>query len=137
MAQFDIVEDTLRRLNEARAKSDSALVSYSGGKDSLVVMDLALRTFARVEAMYMYLVPGLEQIEVAVEECRRRWGVKVRQYPHFLGAKAIETGLYCDPIPKRQDKIPRWTLTEIYTLALADSKCEFVLTGSKLADNPW
>ena len=102
----------------------------------MVVMDLALRTFDRVEAIYMYLVPGLEQVEVQIEECRRRWGVKVNQYPHITAAQAMKYGLYCDLATKHQ-QLPEWTLTEIYELAMADTKTEVILTGSKMSDNPW
>lgn len=132
----DIVADTLARLAEARERSEACLVSYSGGKDSMVVMDLALRTFSRVEAIYMYVVPGLEQVEVAMEECRQRWGVKVNQYPHFVGARCMATGVYCDPAVRRM-RLPPWTLTEIYELAMIETKTEMVLTGSKMSDNPW
>ncbi len=55
---LDIFHSTTQLLAEYAKKHDSVLVSYSGGKDSLVTLDLCTRTFKRVTAFFMYFVPG-------------------------------------------------------------------------------
>ena len=62
-----LAENTLAELQGRRLQSDACLVAFSGGKDSLVVMDMSLRSFSRVEAFFMYLVPGLESVELELE----------------------------------------------------------------------
>ena len=52
-----VIENTFQSLQGYAEKYDAALVSYSDGKDSRAVMDMALRTFKRVEAFFMYLIP--------------------------------------------------------------------------------
>ena len=44
-----IVEDTQKVLNEAREKSESIIVSFSGGKDSSATALLCMRTFKVVK----------------------------------------------------------------------------------------
>jgi phosphoadenosine phosphosulfate reductase len=89
-------EETLRDLEIAAGRSPSVLVAYSGGKDAMCTMDLCVRTFKHVEAFYMFLVPGLEHIQTAIEFAKTQWGIKViHQYPHFTLPKLLNTGCYC------------------------------------------
>lgn len=64
---MNYVDETLAALKKYREQHDSVVVSYSGGKDSLCVMELCTRTFPKVEAFIMELVPGLSQSNKACE----------------------------------------------------------------------
>ena len=132
-----ILTDTLAELDRARARSGSAiLVAFSGGKDSLVCLDLCVRSFSRVECFFMYLVPGLECVETMLQRARDRWGVTIRQYPHWVLSRLIRDGIYSDPWFGNDD-LPRWTVREVYELAMAESGIRFVATGAKLSDSMW
>lgn len=77
-------------LDSARARCERAaklsggavLVALSGGKDSVVTLQLCVETFEHVEAFYMYHVLGLECVERGVDTAARRVGVKVHKVPH-------------------------------------------------------
>lgn len=71
----------------------SMLVAFSGGKDSLCVLDLARQTFQRVEAFFLYLVPGLEVDEGAARNYCARWNVPLTTLPHWTTAKALKHSL--------------------------------------------
>jgi len=60
----------------------AVLVGLSGGKDSLVTLDLCTRVFPRVEAFYMYHVAGLDCVERHVESAAKRARVKLHKVPH-------------------------------------------------------
>ena len=133
---MSVVSETLETLASARQRSSAALVSFSGGKDSLVVLDLAQRTFERVEAFFMYLVPGLEVAEEELAKATARTGVKIRQYPHWALERMIRQGVYCFNGPATDD-LPLLSLKNIQDLAMYDSGIPLLLTGAKRADSLW
>ena len=130
------IDTTLAALRHAAEKHDSVVVAYSGGKDSMTVMDLCCRTFKRVEAFYMYFVPGLEAEEAKLRFCKERFGVTVRQMPHWASIRCLKTWAYVDPQPAL-DLLPDWQLRDCYQLMLDDTGCGFVAAGAKKADSSW
>lgn len=128
--------ETRKLLEKEAASSDKVLVSYSGGKDSLVILDLCLRHFKHVECFFMYLVPGLQCIEEVLDVARKRWGVTIHQYPHWLVAKVIANGAYCMNHISL-DSLPEWKLRDVYTLAVADTGIGRIATGAKKSDSLW
>ena len=130
------IDTTLAELRQAAEKHDSVCVAYSGGKDSMSVMDLCCRTFKRVEAFYMYFVPGLESEEEKLRFCADHFGVKVRQMPHWASIRCLRTWAYVDPQPAL-DLLPEWTLRDCYQLMLDDTGCAFVAAGAKKSDSSW
>jgi len=132
---MDVVGETLKILNDARQKSDSVLVSYSGGKDSLVTIDLCARTFKTLEAFFMYFVPGLECVEESLALAERKFGIKIHQYPHWITGRALTGGTYSNAYFKKD--IPDWTLRDVYDLASADTHIRVIATGAKRSDSQW
>jgi phosphoadenosine phosphosulfate reductase len=72
----------------------SVLVAVSGGKDSLVTLDLCVQTFERVEAFYMYVVPGIEVIEKPLLAFTRRLGVRTHLVPHWDLARLQKQAIF-------------------------------------------
>jgi phosphoadenosine phosphosulfate reductase len=130
------IDDTIRQLEKLAEEHDAVGVAYSDGKDSRVVMDLAVRTFKRVEAFYMYLVPDLDCINNGLREAEDRWGVKVHQLPHESLNMALRNGIYCDP-SNFDEILPDVKLRDIYTLAKVALDVDIVLTGAKSSDSSW
>jgi phosphoadenosine phosphosulfate reductase len=133
---MSLLSDTMSALKSARSISSSALVAYSDGKDSRVVMDLACRTFDHVEGFFMYYVPGLEFLENGLEEAHKRWGVKIHQYPHWSSLNALKYGVFCDA-PSERDSLPDLKVFDIYACAMVETGIPIILTGAKRADSGW
>lgn len=72
------------------------MVGLSGGKDSLVTLDLCVREFGadRVRAFHMYLVRGLRCVEDGLRRCERRYGIKVEYVPHWMLGLAYKNATY-------------------------------------------
>ena len=109
-------------------------VSYSGGKDSMVIMDLCKARLKSFKAFFWFAVPGLEicerQMRVAVE----RWGIEVEQMPHWdTCINAMKSGTWCDPANEFKG-MPAMTLKQAYAQALDSLECDVILTGMKDAD---
>lgn len=130
------LDETIAILREAAGRSDAVLVAYSDGKDSRAVLDLCVRTFKRVEAFFMYLVPGLECVETGLDWARKKYGITIRQYPHWLLRRFLTEGTFCNAWYKN-DQLPEWKLRDVYNLAMAEARCGLVATGAKRADSRW
>jgi 3'-phosphoadenosine 5'-phosphosulfate sulfotransferase (PAPS reductase)/FAD synthetase len=128
--------ETLKLLAEAREKSPAVLVGYSGGKDSLAVLDLCVRTFKRVECFHMYVIPGMRCVENMLDFARKRWGVKIHQYPHWVLGKWFKIGAMCNS-HYALESLPEWKLTDVYNLACADTGITLIAHGAKRADSLW
>lgn len=130
------IDETLAILKKARERSDSVLVSWSGGKDSIVTMDLCCRTFSRVEAFFMAWVPGLRCIEEPVIAGAARFGVKLHIVPHWAAMRCLRLGIYCFNGPER-DWWPDVKLRDIYAMVIADTGIPLIATGAKRRDGLW
>lgn len=56
----------LRTVETAAAITGRVLVSFSGGKDSVVTLDLCVKNFSHVECFFMYQVRGLSFQEAII-----------------------------------------------------------------------
>ena len=133
---MNLFGETIDRLSKAAEEDSRAVVSFSGGKDSLVCLDLASRCFKQVSAFFMYFIPGLECCELALDAARKRWGVTIVQYPHWTMVDALRNGLYCFN-GLWTDDLPRINLTDIWALARRETKSRWVIRGSKDSDSVW
>lgn len=128
--------DASARLERAKAQQDAIVVSFSGGKDALATMDLVMRTgFKRVEAFFMEAVPGLDASQRVEDECKSRFGIVPRRYPHWTMLQALGDGIYCHPDwPEGLSKIK---LKDIHDAVRRDTGILNIATGYKKADSIW
>lgn len=111
--------------------STPLLVAYSGGKDSLVVMDLCVRAGRRVEAFMMSFLPGLDHAAYWCDYALRRWGVSVRVYQDPKTVQLLRCGRFrLDPA-----KIPAINTREIEAIARQETGCEWIGYGYKAVDS--
>lgn len=136
MAKLSIEAETLEILNAARRKSDSVLVSFSGGRDSLVVTDLCLRVFDRVEGFFMQVVPGLETVEGPAIEAAARFGMKLHMTPHWIAFRLKRYGIYGFE-PREREDWPEIKIRDIYALMIAETGISVIATGAKRVDSIW
>lgn len=129
-------QDTLTKLNETASREDAVLVAFSGGKDSLICLDLCRRTFKRVVCFYMYVVPGLECIEAQMQVARERWKVDIVYLPHWLLFRCLKAGTYCDESVWK-DTMQDVTLKDVYSWARQVTGIKTICTGAKNSDSLW
>ncbi len=97
--------ESLRLIHDVGAvASAGVIVGLSGGKDSLVTLDLCVRELGadRVMAFHMYLVRGLRCVEDGIRRCERRYGVEVLHVPHWMLGRAYKYATYM-PHRRRAD----------------------------------
>lgn len=128
-----VTTDSLRLLEEQAKTHSTVLVAYSGGKDSLAVLDLCAKKFQRVLCFFMYFVPGLEVCERQLAFARQRYGVEVCQFPHFAAIASLRDGLFCDQ-PDAVFNLPDIGLKEMYAWVMGATGVDMIVTGAKEAD---
>jgi hypothetical protein len=121
-------------LAEARKRHSGVIVSYSGGKDSLVVLDQCVKAgFTQIVCMYYYLIPGIKVVEKQLQYARERYKVEVLEYPSPLILTLLKSGMYSDP-SLRLDRIPQWHVDDIEEMCRADTGIKLIATGHKKSD---
>lgn len=131
---MDIFTSTFSQVRAFAEHHEGAIVAFSGGKDSLVCLDMACRAFRRVVAVHGYFVPGMRFAEERVEAASARWGVPVLQYPDPQLVRLLNSDLYRDRPAGKADRLPEWSFGDIYDLARKETGISLVVTGVKYSD---
>lgn len=74
--------------------TDSVIVGFSGGKDSLVTLDLCFKYFKNVVPFFMYLVPDLEFQEKTLKWYENKYNTKIIRIPHFECSNFLKYGSF-------------------------------------------
>jgi phosphoadenosine phosphosulfate reductase len=136
-AVVDKFTEALQVMNGTALKSEGCLVFFSGGKDSLVVMDMATKIFKRVVGVFMYFIPGLIVVEKQLKYARKQWGVEIIQVPHWILFRTVKYGFYSFPVVKNENKIPDIKILDIYKYIMAQTGIDYIVTGAKATDSIW
>ena len=127
------VLETLQYMQELARSHECVAVGFSGGKDSLCTLDIAVRTFKKVVPYFYYFVPGLKCEEAKLEIAKTRYGLQVPQYPSCEGIDAMRVGLLCDEYPEFE-ALPEMSRRTLYNWIKTDTGASLILTGEKKSD---
>lgn len=113
--------------------SDEVIVSFSGGKDSVVVLDMCARHFRRVHAFFMYQVPGLSFQEATLRWYEEKYGIEIIRIPHPELAEWLRLGLFrhCD------FSVPAVSFNELYHYVRVTTGARWIAAGERIADSIW
>lgn len=111
--------------------TDSVLVSFSGGKDSVVVMDLCYKYFKNVYPFFMYIVPGLRFQERMLQWYERRYGVEIIRIPHFETSNFYKYGSF-----RLSDwRVPIIKVNDVYDYVRDITGVKWIAAGERAADS--
>lgn len=111
--------------------TDSVIVSYSGGKDSAVTLDLCHRYFKTVHVFFMFQVPGLSFQEAVLKWAEKRYGVEIYRLPHWELSHFYRSGSFC----KFDPAIPKVTISDIYAHVRQVFGCHWIAAGERAKDS--
>lgn len=125
-----------KMLRDVHASTDDVLVGLSGGKDSLVTLDMCVKEFGKkhVQAYFMYFVKGLRCVESTIRYCERRYGIKVHYYPHWVLAQAYKYAKYMPHYAAAQ-QLRDIKVTDIELAARSASGIEWLAYGHRMTDS--
>lgn len=82
------------------SQTDHALLFYSCGKDSIMLLDLMAPHFKKISLCFMYFVKGLSHCDKYLNFSKSKYSnVEILQVPHFSLTNVRREGLYCNPEP--------------------------------------
>lgn len=87
-----LLQDARKLLGRVREQTDGVIVACSGGKDSLVALDLCHDVFERVEMFFLYFVRDLDCDEQFVRRAEKRYGITAHRFPSPLLATYLQSG---------------------------------------------
>lgn len=110
---------------------DSVIVSFSGGKDSIVTLDLCKRYFKNVHAFFMYVVPGLSFQENTLRRYERLYDIEIERIPHPDMARFMKYGTYRSP----DDSVPILEFNDCYDYIRTKTGVQWIAGGERINDS--
>jgi phosphoadenosine phosphosulfate reductase len=113
--------------------TDRVLVSYSGGKDSAVLLDLCNTFFDHIVVFFMYQVPGLSFQCAQLEYAEKKYKCKIIKVPHFELSELYRYGSF----RKVDFDCPIVTVRHIYNYLRELTGIYWIAAGERIADSIW
>lgn len=111
-----------------------AIISFSGGKDAIVTLDLCSKAFSRVEAYFLYLVPELSWEEESLRWAERHYGIKIRRLPHPSLTALMRESTFRHGTTAGT-KCPRLTQAHLDTYVRKEFGIQWIATGERCRDS--
>lgn len=125
------MKHTLSVLDFLKSQTDNVILFYSGGKDSLVLLDILSKYF-KVNLAFMYFVPELYHIEKYISFAEKKYDVRCIKYPHWMLSQYFNDNYFRF---HQKEPIPNIKLYDVINKAKSDFGCQYVVMGMKKADS--
>lgn len=126
-----VAESLLSAIKRQAEFTDSVIVSYSGGKESVIILDLCTKFFKEVHAFRMTYVDGLSFEDVQDARVKSQYGIDVYRVPHFELSRLLKYGVYCKPNPE----LPLIKINDIYKHVRNVFGVKWIAAGERAADS--
>lgn len=110
---------------------DSVIIAYSGGKDSLVLLDMAVRRYKRVVPFFMYFLKGLDYNRAVCRFAEQRYNLSVLQYPAPAASEFMRKGLFCASRPDA----PKFSTDDVYARVREDTGIQWIGFGYRAQES--
>lgn len=111
--------------------ADEVIVAFSGGKDSVVTLDLCCKHFKKVHAFFMYQIPNLSFQNEIIGWAERKYSTEVLMIPHFEVSNFFRYGSFS--LPDANVRIV--SITDIYSYVREVFSCSWIAAGERIADS--
>lgn len=126
---------TKQVISEIKKDSDSAIILFSGGKDSIVLLDICAKEFKRIVPIYMYFVPGMGHIEKKMRQFEKIYNIEVLHLPHWAVSHYHANSYMQVGLNDNAAKMPKLRVKDIENLARKKTGIEWVFDGIRVADS--
>lgn len=111
--------------------TDSVIVGFSGGKESVVVLDLCYRYFKNVQPFFMYIVPNLSFQERTLEWYEKKYQTEIIRVPHMDVCEFFHYGSFRIP----DFSFPIVSINDIYKWVRLETDIWWIAAGERINDS--
>lgn len=111
--------------------TDSVIVAFSGGKESIVTLDLCCKYFKNVTAFFMYIVPGLSFQERTLSWYENKYDLEIIRLPHMDAAAFFRYGCF----RKEDYTFPIVSINDIYHYVRLETDMWWIAAGERINDS--
>ena len=111
--------------------TDSVIVAFSGGKDSIVTLDLCFKYFKTVKPFFMYLVKGLEFQEKMLQWYENKYDTEIIRIPHFEMSNLLKYGSFTLP----DFNVDIVGINDTYAYLRQETGIHWIAAGERCADS--
>lgn len=125
------------------AETDTVLLAFSCGKDSIAAWLACRQHFRRIIPYYMYLVPDLEFVETSLKYYEEFFGERIIRVPHESLYRMLQAGVFQPP--ERAAALDAWRARPISYRKIQDeirarhglASAAMVASGVRAVDSPY
>ena len=111
--------------------TDSVIVAFSGGKEPVVVLDMAFRYFKKVQPFFMYICPDLSFQEKTLQWYEKRYQTEIIRLPHMDVSEFFRYGSFRAPDPT----FPVISINDIYQYVRLKTDIWWIAAGERINDS--
>ena len=111
--------------------TDSVLVAFSGGKESVVVLDMCFRYFDHVQPYFQYWVPGLSFNEKLLNWYENKYNTEIIRVPVENTGAMFRYGVFTVPDPT----FPVVSETDVWNYMRHETGIWWVAGGERINDS--
>ncbi len=126
------VKHTAIVVNYLRRETSEVILFYSGGKDSLVLLDMLAPYFKKIHCVFMEFVPGLQHLKPYMDWVRKYKNATLTILPHWQTSYYLDREYYTFPLTK---KVKPFKQIDIENRMKQLTGCEWIVFGHRISDN--
>lgn len=111
--------------------TDEVIVAFSGGKESIVVLDMCMKRFKRVVPFFMYYIPGMSFQERQLRWYEDKYGIEIVRLPHFELSNLLRYGTLRAP----DYDVPIISINDIYGWMRDTYNVNWIAAGERSGDS--
>lgn len=111
--------------------TDTVIVAFSGGKESVVTLDLCFRYFKTVKPFFMYMCPDLSFQEKTLQWYEKKYQTQIERIPHMETSAYFRYGVF-----RNVDfSVPIISINDIYHYMRTKHDIWWIAAGERIDDS--
>ncbi len=111
--------------------TNEVIVAFSGGKESIVVLDMCSRYFDKVTAFFLYIAPNLSFQEKQLEWYEKKYNLNIMRLPHPMVSEYFRYGVFRNMNPA----VPVIGINDVYSYVRWLTGSYWISAGERINDS--